>query len=172
MNRLGLYLWAISDNRFPAGIRGDGFQWSHKGSTTLPRMVQMAFSLDNKEDAYISVTVTGMLDKPTTIAAISELLQHPDYMKKHSLWDFTDATMGLTIGDLGEIIGVLRLFKTKDLSFVKKSAFVITGHMKIAMANVYISMTRFLPFEYRVFQNLEEAKNFLNVGFKRVDKEA
>ncbi len=70
----------------------------------------MKHTLDNSHSVYIQMNVTGVVDKSGLLSAMSELINHPDYQDKHSLWDFTHATMGLSIGDLGEIVGVLGLF--------------------------------------------------------------
>ncbi len=121
----------------------------------------MGYQIDDKNDEYISITLTGMMDKQCIISALSELLNHPDYHKKHSLWDFSEARMGLTLGDLSEIIGVLRLFKTIENKFANRSALVITGKLQLAMGNVFISMATMLPFDYKVFENKEAAKTFL-----------
>ena len=71
----------------------------------------MEYQLDASHNKYIKVTVSGIIEKVGFIAAISELMQHSEYLNKHSLWDLSNSTVGLTIGDLKEIAGVLRLFK-------------------------------------------------------------
>ena len=121
----------------------------------------MEFQLDNSHDVYIQMITSAVVDKAGLIAAMSELVRHPDYHKKHSLWDFRQATLGLSIGDLGEIVGVLRLYKTREKNFANKSALVVPGVMDMSMARVFISLSKLLPFDYKVFKDIEEARTFL-----------
>jgi|GEM_PF-1377060 len=121
----------------------------------------MEYQLDESHARYIRMTVTGLVEKKGLTAAMSKLLAHPDYPDKHSLWDFTDAAMGLSIGDLREIAGILRLYKTRNKNFANKSALVVPGFMDMGMAKIYVSLTKLLPFDYRVFQSIDQALNFL-----------
>ena len=121
----------------------------------------MNFSLDASHDIYIKMTVTGIVDKAGLIAAISELMQHAEYLDKHSFWDFTGANMGLSISDLSEIVGILRLYKPQQKEFANKSSILVTGPMTSAMVNVFVKMTALLPFKYRVFNDEKKAEAFL-----------
>ncbi len=121
----------------------------------------MEYQLDNSHSRYIRMTVTDLVHKKGLTAAISELMAHPDYPSKHALWDFTQAAMGLSMGDLREIAGVLRLYKTRKKNFANKSALVVPGFLDMSMARIYVSLSKLLPFDYRVFQTIDEALDFL-----------
>ena len=121
----------------------------------------MNYDLDASHEKYIKISISGIVDKSSLVAAISELMQHSDYIQKHSFWDFYEATMGLTIGDLKEIAGVLKLYKPKEKEFANKSAIIVPGEMHKAMVDLFITMTKLLPFEYKVFNDLERAEAFL-----------
>ncbi len=121
----------------------------------------MEYVLDASNKKYIKVTVSGIVDKSNLVAAMSELMQHSEYIKKHSFWDFYEATIGLTIGDLKEIAGVLKLYKPKIKDFANKSAIVVPGEMHKAMVDLFITMTKLLPFEYKVFNDRKKAEAFL-----------
>ncbi len=121
----------------------------------------MNHQLNNSQPDYIRMVVTGVVEKANFIKAISELINHPDYHCKHVLWDFSSADMGLSMGDLLEIAGVLRLFKAKDKNFANKSALLIPDHMHRAMANIFVSISKLLPFEYKVFKTNNAAMHFL-----------
>jgi hypothetical protein len=123
---------------------------------------EMDFELDSSHDNYIAMTVSGGVDKAGLISAISQLVQHPEYLDKHSFWDFTKADMGLTMGDLSEIIGVLRLYKPAQSDFADKSALLIPGKMNQAMVNVFVTLAKVLPFKYKVFNDSNKAKSFLS----------
>lgn len=122
----------------------------------------MEYRLDDSHPVYIRMTVTGLVDKPYLIAAMSHLVQHPDYPARHSLWDFTGAAMGISIGDLNEIAGVLRLYKPRQENFADKSALVVPDRLHQSMVDLFISMTRFLPFRYRAFKDIDAAVRFLD----------
>ncbi len=121
----------------------------------------MEFTLDAENDQYIKIVVSGLVVKPEIISVISQLLQHPEYLIKHSYWDFREATMGLSIDDLSEIVGILRLYKPKQRKFANKSALLVSGQMNNAMVNVFATMTKMLPFNYKVFKDNENAISFL-----------
>ena len=107
------------------------------------------------------MTVSGVVEKKGLIRAMSELMVHPDYQVKHTLWDFAGGEMGLSMGDLGEIAGILKLYKTRGTAFANRSALVVPGFMDMSMARVYVSLSKLLPFDYRVFKTLEDAQAFL-----------
>ena len=107
----------------------------------------MVYDLDVSHEKYIKVTVSGVVDKASLIAAMSELMQHSDYIQKHSFWNFHEAVMGLSIGDLKEIADVLRLYKPKEMVFANKSAIVVPGEMHKVMVDLFIEMTKLLPFK-------------------------
>lgn len=117
--------------------------------------------LNDSDPQFIVMTVTGVVDKAGIIAALSKLLTHPDYKAKHTMWDFTGATMGLSLGDFREIAGVLGLFKPRTEHFANRSALVVPHPMERNMAKVYVSISKVLPFDYRVFQTREAAREFL-----------
>ncbi len=121
----------------------------------------MDFKFDATHEKYIKIIVSGMVVKTEIISAISQLLQHPEYLDKHSYWDFREATMGLSVGDLSEIVGILRLYKPKQRKFANKSALLVSGQMNSAMVNVFATMTKMLPFNYRVFKDKNHALSFL-----------
>jgi len=120
------------------------------------------FELDASHSIYIKMRVTGIVDKPGLISAISELMQHPEYLDKHSFWDFTQANLGLSISDLNEIVGILRLYKPRQKEFANRSSILVTGPMTSAIVDMFVKMTALLPFNYRVFNDAKEAEAFLN----------
>lgn len=121
----------------------------------------MEHTLDNSHSVYIQMNTSGVVSKSDLLAAISELMNHPDYQDKHSLWDFTHSSMGLSIGDLTEIAGVLGLFKSRKKKFANKSALVVPNLMELSMAKIFVSISKLLPFTYKVFKVKEDAMAFL-----------
>ncbi|MCP3944768.1 MAG: hypothetical protein GY710_25275 [Desulfobacteraceae bacterium] len=121
----------------------------------------MKCQLDDAQQYYIHVIVTGIVEQTGMLNAISELIHHPNYHCKHSLWDFSNASAGLNIKDLRKIVRILHLFKPRSKNFANKVALVIPGHMHQAMANIFVSIATLLPFKYKVFKSNEAALKFL-----------
>ena len=93
---------------------------------------------------------------------MGELINHPDYSKKNSLWDLTQALQGnIAMSDIKEIIGFLRLYRPKGKSFSNKGAFLVSSNVNKALINIYITLSKMLPFKYRVFTEQIEAEHFL-----------
>ena len=122
----------------------------------------MIHQLNTSHASYIHIIVTGVVEQASLLDAMSEVFQHPDYHFKHSLWDFSNATgLGLNMGDMKELVGILKLVKTKDKTFANKVALLIPDHLHQAMATLFISLAKLLPFEYKVFQTRDAAILFL-----------
>ncbi len=121
----------------------------------------MEHSLDDSHTLYILITISGVVDKKGVITAMSELFTHPDFQSKHTMWDFTRASMGLSIGDLREIIGILKLFKPPRKNFANRVALVVPMRMEMNMAKIFLSISKLLPFDYKVFENREQTLPFL-----------
>ena len=122
----------------------------------------MGHTLNADNSTYIRMTVQGLLDKAAAMAAMDELLAHPEYPVKHTLWDLRAARMGLSIQDLREIAGILKLYTPPSKDFANKAAFVINNRMELAMANIFISLSAFLPFKYKAFPKIEPAETYLS----------
>ena len=123
----------------------------------------MDYQLNTSQPAYIQIVVTQVVKKTSLVNAMSDVFQHPEYPFKHSLWDFSAATgMGLNIGELREIIGMLRLFRPRGNNFANKVALVVPNHLHRAMAGIFISLATLLPFEYKVFKTNGAAIKFLS----------
>ena len=121
----------------------------------------METELDWSHDIYVKITISGLLVKPELISLMAEILQHPDYPSRHTFWDLRQCGMGLSIADLKEIIGVLKLYRPRE-NFADKAALLVPGKMNSAMAGVFVTMTKLLPIKYRVFSNWEEAEDYVS----------
>ena len=121
----------------------------------------MAAEVDWSHDTYVKIRISGLLTKPGLIGIMSEILQHPDYTRKHTFWDLRQGKMGLSITDLKEIVGVLRLYRPETEHFADRAALLVSGKMNDAMAQIFVAMTRLLPIRYRVFNDRKAAETFL-----------
>lgn len=121
----------------------------------------MNFELDTAHAGYFSVTISGLIVKTELIPLMAEILQHPEYESKHTFFDLREADMGLSIGDLKEIIGILRLYRPRKKNFADKSALLVSGKLHSAIADMFVTMTGLLPVKYRVFRKREQALAYL-----------
>ncbi len=123
--------------------------------------ISMDAVLDSSHARYIKITISGVLVKPELIAVMAQILQHPEYLDKHTLWDLTEASMGLAIADLMEIVGVLRLYKPARKDFADKAALLISGKFNSAMAEIFVTMSKVLPVKYRIFNDWDKAEAYV-----------
>jgi len=121
----------------------------------------MDTELDSSHTQYIKITITGLIVKPELISVMAQILQRPDYLDKHTFWDLKEANMGLSIGDLKEIVGILRLYKPERNNFADKAALLVPGQFNSAMAEMFVTMSKLLPIKYRVFNDWNKAENYL-----------
>ncbi len=122
----------------------------------------MDYRIDDSHQHYIKVAVTGTLEKDTLLKAIRSLITHPDYGQKNSLWDLTKASQGsIGIWDIKEIVGFLRLYRPKEKSFANKGAFLVSNDIHKALINIYVTLSKLLPFKYKVCTDSADAKAFL-----------
>ena len=112
-------------------------------------------------DEYLEVVFDGLLEKKTVLSSLNQLLNHPEYYSKHSLWNMTGSRLGFSISDFKEIIGVMRLFSPKEKEFSNRSVLLVSGHMNQSMAGLFIDMAGALPFEFSIAAEEREARALL-----------
>ena len=122
----------------------------------------MDYRLDHSYQNYIKIAVKGNLEKDILLKAMSQLFTHPDYCRKNSLWDLRQASQGsINILVLTEIVGFLRLYRPKTEFFANKVAILVSTDMNKALVNVYITLSRLLPFKFKVFTDQSDVELFL-----------
>jgi hypothetical protein len=121
----------------------------------------MDFKLDASHKKYIKITISGLVMKPALISVMAKILQHPEYLDKHTFWDLTEASMGLSIADLKEIVGVLRLYKPERKNFADRAAMLVSGKLNSAMLEMFVTMSKLLPIKYRVFNDWDKAEAYI-----------
>ncbi len=130
------------------------------GERHSPGDENMGFALE-PHDHYLEVVFDGVLVKHTVLSSINQLLNHPEYYEKHSLWNMTDSRVGFSMTDIKEIIGVMRLFSPKKADFANRSALLVAGQVNVSLAEIVIEMARSLPFDFKVFSDPSRAKKHL-----------
>ncbi len=121
----------------------------------------MPYSIKNHHQNYLEIVVKGLFDKKSALAAMNELLNHPEYYDKNSLWNFSSAQVGLSLMDLKEIAGVMKLFIPKQKQFADKVALFVSGRVHLGIANIFVTLSTLLPFKYKAFSDIKKAKAYL-----------
>lgn len=121
----------------------------------------MKHEFDSSHEKYIEVTVSSIITQTDIIHAVFELMEHPDYLHKHSLWIFSNFSLGININGLEGIADTFRHYKPKKTAFANKSALVASGHTYKAIINLFITIATGLPFEFQAFTDKDRAVDFL-----------
>ncbi len=121
----------------------------------------MEYGFDASHEKYIEATASGVIRPTDLIAAVSELMQHPDYSHKHSLWVFSNFSLGIDTDGLKEVVNAFRSYKPKTTEFANKSALVVSAPTYKAIIDIFVTIASGLPFEYRSFTDKKKAIAFL-----------
>ena len=119
------------------------------------------YFIKKKPGRFLDITIKGDLTKPLFFKAMHELINHPDYFEKSTIWNLLDAKMRLSFEDLREITYILRKYKLQQKVNEKKLAVVASGEFNIYIIKFSIELLSFLPFEFRIFDDYDEAIIFL-----------
>ncbi len=131
-----------------------------KGERHFPGDKNMGFAL-KQHDHYLEVVFDGVLAKHTVLSSLNQLLNHPEYYEKHSLWNMSESKSGVSMNDFKEIVGVMRLFSPKQIDFANKSALLVSGQVNTSLAEMFTEMARTLPFDFKVFSDSSSARAHL-----------
>ncbi len=131
-----------------------------RGKRHSPGDENMGFALE-PHDHYLEIVFDGVLVKQTVLSSLNQLVNHPEYYEKHSLWNLSDIRVGFSMSDIKEIIGVMRLFTPKQADFANRSAFLVSGQVNISLAEIVVEMARTLPFDFKVFSDSSSARAHL-----------
>lgn len=131
-----------------------------KGDGHPLREENLGFALTT-HDHYLEVVCDGLLIKHTVLSSLNQLLNHPEYYEKHSLWDLSAIRVGCSMSDVKEIIGVMRLFSPKQADFANRSAWLVSGQINLSLAEMIIEMAKTLPFDFKIFSDSSRAREHL-----------
>jgi hypothetical protein len=124
--------------------------------------VPMTNYLITPKDSYFLINFIDKADKPSVIAAYAELINHDDFhLETHTIWDYSNAVVELTIPDIQEISELVRGSSDKRSSNAK-AAFIATDPSdRISLQN-YITATAFYPVEFMLFKDMRSALEWLS----------
>ena len=121
----------------------------------------MKHEFDSSHEKYIEITVSSFITQTGIIHAVFGLREHPDYLHKHSLWIFSNFSLGININELKGIADIFRHYKPKKTAFANKSALVVSGQTYKSLLNLFATIATDMPFEFQAFTDKDKAIDFL-----------
>jgi hypothetical protein len=109
--------------------------------------------------AYIRVDIEGT-DSRVIIEGIKAAYALPDYQSRYSLWVFGPESFRVQMGELLEIAQFIRKSYSRTSARTRR-AMVIPPGLNAGFARVWSEMVTNLPFDLKIFHELEEAEVWL-----------
>jgi hypothetical protein len=111
---------------------------------------------------YFLIKYVEKVDKETVIKAYAEVLNHPKFnLEAHTIWEFREAIVELSIPDIQELAELARSSSKKRSSNSKAGFIANDPSDRISLQN-YITATALYPVEFKLFETMETAVNWLN----------
>ena len=117
--------------------------------------------------AKITLKSTYILVQPQAneyweiIEALGRLFKMPEYLEMNTIWDFPDAPIESTFDHLYKIRDVLSEHFPKSSKPDNKTAIVVKTGFQDSIADSYTEIVKDLPFEARVFSDLQSAEEWI-----------
>ena len=67
-------------------------------------------------------------------------------------------SMNFSFEELKKNVGIMKLYKPKTKKFANKLALLVEGHLEFALSNLFVLITKLLPFEYKAFTKLVDVE--------------
>jgi hypothetical protein len=115
----------------------------------------------DKNAAIMIHTVTGNLTFEGIKSSYAESVTHPDFQKDMKvIWDIRDADASNF--DTHDVIRIARYFETQLKNRTKyKVAVIVSRDLEYGLSRTYQVAAADLPPQIEIFNNLEDAKNWL-----------
>ena len=114
----------------------------------------MSFEIRQKSGFYL-LDFSQTVDKPLVIEAYSSLLKQDNFNRQsHTLWDFRESLLDLSIQDLNEI-ALAVTSAGEQRSNKARSVFVVSDPSDKTILQTYITATAHYPVEFRIFDNYQ-----------------
>ena len=120
----------------------------------------MSFKIHLKSDFYL-LDFSKTVDKQLIMEAYSSLLKQSDfYRQTHTLWDFRESLVDLSIQDINEIANAVTS-AGEQRSNRARSVFVVTDPSDTAILQTYVTATAHYPVEFQIFDNYQKGVDWL-----------
>ena len=117
--------------------------------------------------AKITIKNTYILIEPQMIEyweiieALGILFKMPEYLEMNTIWDFPDDRIKATYGQLYNLRDVIAEHFPKSSKPNNKTAIVVKTGLQDSLADSYAKIVEGLPFEARVFSDLQSAEEWI-----------
>ena len=120
----------------------------------------MSFKIHLKSDFYL-LDFSKTVDKQLIMEAYSSLLKQSDFDRQtHTLWDFRESLVDLSIQDINEIANAVTS-AGEQRSNRARSVFVVTDPSDTAILQTYVTATAHYPVEFQIFDNYQKGVDWL-----------
>ncbi len=112
----------------------------------------------------LRVILSGKLDQNSLFDAQKELMLHPEYPHKNSLWKFDkEFVCDFSSQGMADLISRIKLFYPADAT-KQKAALLASSSMHYAILQLFCEDAgkEGLPFKFKAFQNQEKAETWLH----------
>lgn len=120
----------------------------------------MSFEI-RQEPGFFLLNFSQTVDKQLVFDAFSSLLVQDNFDKRsHTLWDFRESLVDLSIQDISDIARAVTL-ASEQRSNQARSVFVASDPSDTAILQTYITATAHYPVEFRIFNDYQKGVDWL-----------
>lgn len=118
------------------------------------------YQITNNE-GYFHLKFLAQVDLETIQCAYPDLLRHKDFTpESHTLWDFKDAIVLLSIPDMHVIANAV-IDSAHRRADTAKSAFFVPDPHDAALLENYITLVAHYPVEFKIFSEWQQSVRWL-----------
>jgi hypothetical protein len=112
---------------------------------------------ENKE--YILVELSEGIQFWEVLEAVGKFVVKNEYPEKNDIWVLREGPLDLSVGELYELKDVIKSHYPANSSRTK-TAIVAESGIQAGIANMFSMMAEDLPFQIKVFKDLDAAKEW------------
>ena len=109
---------------------------------------------------YILVEPPKGLNYWDILVGLGKIVHLAEYSEKNDIWVFRDGPVMLTYEDLFKIGDLIKEYYPRNMKR-KKTALVVETGFQFGLAESFIEIGKQLPFETRVFANIQSAEDWI-----------
>jgi hypothetical protein len=120
----------------------------------------MSFEIRQEAGFYL-LDFPSVVGKKMVISAYSSLLKQKSFnTKSHTLWDFRESIVDLSMNDINEVAQAVTSAGDQR-SDKARSAFITSDPSDTAILQTYITATAHYPVEFRLFDDYQQGIDWL-----------
>ena len=119
----------------------------------------MSLEVSVNED-FILVELKEGLDISEIRRGLTRLFYIPEFIDKNDIWVFHEGVINLSHDDLYKLRDIIQETYPKETK-ANKTALVVKSDEQLNMAEAFVQIGKDLPYEFRIFSNLQDAKDWI-----------